>query len=254
VVRRPEFQVDPLALDLSGCPDWVNAEQMGRELRGELGRVPTGRSIFDPDIAGAVQRELNASPWVLEVRAVERQLPNTLLVRALFRKPAGRVLMAGRQYLVDAEGYWLREDLFRLPSEWAAERTPFIVDRLLDRPPTLGERWGGPRLAVGGRLAELLRRRGLFERLLITTIDVTGVGKNAAEPEVFLTTAGGTIVKWGRSSAYGQVPGLQRPVFLTPDSEKVEMLLSKLDDYPELEGVRYLDLRFHGQIIFAESR
>ncbi|MHC4480102.1 MAG: hypothetical protein ACYS1C_03920 [Planctomycetota bacterium] len=25
VVRRPEFQVDPLALDLSGCPDWVNA-------------------------------------------------------------------------------------------------------------------------------------------------------------------------------------------------------------------------------------
>jgi hypothetical protein len=104
VARRPEFELDPLALNLNGAPEWVNAATMALELRKELAEVPRGRSLFDPEIVQTMRDELRSSPWVLDVTAVERQLPNCLLVKALFRKPAAVLLMGGRHYLVDADG------------------------------------------------------------------------------------------------------------------------------------------------------
>jgi hypothetical protein len=252
MTRRPEFELNPLALGLSGCPEWVNAQQMSLELRKELADVPSGRSVFDRDIVAAVRDELRRSPWVLDVTAVRRELPNSLQVKAIFRKPMGLVLMGGRQYLVDADGYWLREDLFSRPREWDSARMPVIVDSLLGESPPVGERWDGPRLAVGARLSELCRRGGLFERLPVVTIDVTRVGRGQAEPEIALIAASGAVIKWGKSSVYEKVPGLTAPVYLKPDSEKIEMLLSKLQDYPSLEGIQFVDLRFHNQIVFAK--
>ena len=253
VERRPEFQVDLLALSLNACPDWVNADRMGSELRKQLSSAPQGKSIFDRDIAAAVARQLDNSPWVLEVKSVQRMLPNNLLVTAVFRKPAALVLMAGRHYMVDRAGHWLPDDLFNRPEEWDTDRLPHVVDRGLRQPPAIGERWDGPRLAVGARLTEFFRRKGLLDRLHLSSIDVTGVGRTTPRPDIVLTTGSGALVKWGKSSVYGRVPGLEAPPFLTPDAEKLEMLTSKLSDYPELSGIQYVDLRFHGQIVFVRS-
>ncbi len=67
-----------------------------------------------------------------------------------------------------------------------------------------------------------------------------------------MTTVGGAQVKWGPSSVYADV-GMEEPAFLTPDAEKLQILLSKLADYPNLQGIQYLDLRFHGKVYFRES-
>jgi len=237
VVHRPEFQVEPLALSLNGFPDWIDGARMTEELRKELGRLPRTNSLFRKDLAHAVRHELRASPWVLDVTRVERQLPNTLAVKASFRKPMGQVLFADRLYMVDGDGHWLPEELFKPPLEWGELPSPVIRDSLLND---------------GARLTDFLRREGLLARLRIETIDVTGVGRDAAEPDIVLTAAGGAQIKWGKSSVYDEVPGVESAPHLVPDSEKLAMLLSKLDHYPGLQGIRYVDLRFHGKVFFAE--
>jgi len=253
VCNRPEFRVDPTAVALKGLPRWVKEGPMEAELRRQLEGVPPGRNLFDPGLAHAVQHELRACPWVLDVPKVQRALPNSLLAGAVFRKPAALVSFGGRRYMIDIEGYWLPDDLFQEPPEWRQQAVPVIRDRLLQEPPPMGQPWDPPRLEVGARLIQFLWEQGLFSRLHVESVDVTGVGRDTVEPDIELITPNGARVKWGKSSTYAHVEGLQRPAFLVPDEEKLQMLLSKLDRYPDLRGLRYMDLRFHGQIAYVEE-
>lgn len=253
VVHRPEFQVNARAISLNTCPYWVDGPRMAQELSKELAELPESESLFERDLAHAVQHELRSSPWVLDVTRVRRRMPSTLLVKAVFRRPAAVVLFGTQQYMIDRDGHWLPEDLFNRPPEWEHESLPVIVDRLLGEPPPVGERWDGPRMAAGARLADFLRREGLFEVLPVDSIDVTGVGREIEGPDILLVAAQGGEVRWGESSVYAQVAGLTALPFLVPDYEKLEMLLSKLDEYPNLQGIKYVDLRFHGKISFMED-
>lgn len=250
IARRPEFAVDPLALRPVAYPKWVKGSRMTGEIRSRLARVPAGKSVFDRDLARTVAHELGRSPWIRQVNSVQRGFPNSLSVALTFRKPAGVVSMGGRLYMVDQEGRWLPDDLFGAPGEWQGARLPAVVDRLLRTRPSPGQAWDGPRLAVGARLSEFLRERGILRRLDLATIDVTGVGRKQ-DPDIVLTTAQGAQIKWGKSSTYALVGGLEPAAFPVPDGEKVAMLLSKLHDYPGLAGITYVDLRFHGQVVFA---
>jgi hypothetical protein len=230
---------------------------MTGELQDALARVPAGRSLFDADIARIVRDELAASPWLLEVNEVARELPNSLRVRAVFRRPAGIVSYGGRTYMVDREGYWLPDRLFHAPTR----ELPVIEDSLLREPPAIGRPWDGPRLAAGARLTQFLDRIGLLEELPVVRIDVSGVARGAIEPDITMTvpwvrgdgSPGQALVKWGKSSFYAGLPGLEEPVLVVPDQEKAQMLLAKAAEYPDLRGIRHIDLRFHGQIIFAEA-
>ncbi len=252
VKASPAFQVNLHTFALNGCPEWVNAGRMSECLARELRALPPGASLFRRDLAHAVQRELRASPWLLDVREVSRIMPNRLRIRAVYRKPAGVVLYKGKQYLVDAEGWWLPDELFRRPTGWQGHYLPSIVDRHLDEPPPWGRRWGGPRLAVGARLTDFLRREGLLRRLNVDIVDVTGVGRPAVDPAIVLLTPDGVSIKWGASTAYDEVSGLQTPPSIISDAEKLAMLNSKLREHPGLSGIQYLDLRFHGAIYFRE--
>jgi hypothetical protein len=250
VLARPEFQVRPAALTLNGRPEWVNGPAMTLELRQCLGSLPPRVPLFAGHLALAVQRELLASPWVLAVTSVERRLPDWLSVAAAFRKPAGVVFVGGRRYMVDQDGQWLPDELMYRPYEWTGERTPDIIDRALGEAVPVGRRWNGPRFAVGARLTDFLRGSGLFRKLDLTVIDVTGVGRAAIEPDITLTAAGGAVIKWGRSSLYDGVEGLSPDYDGPSDGEKLEMLLAKLNEYPGLTGIQYVDLRFHGMTFF----
>jgi hypothetical protein len=256
VVARPQFRLDLQAFTLGDSPQWVNADAMSRQLRLQLAPIPAGVSVFQRDLTGAVYQQLSGCPYLLRVQAVERRLPNTLLVEASFRKPAGVAIWGNGHYMLDEDGVPLPEKLFNPPAEWLGRPLPVIEDKLLSQPPPVGRVWGWPRLAVGARLCEYLRQAGLFERLPVTSIDVTGVGRqsrgSADAPDIILTTAGGAQVKWGASSVYTQV-GMEEPAFLIPDAEKLQVLLAKLADYPNLQGIQYLDLRFHGKVYFRES-
>jgi len=252
LARRPEFRVNTSLLNVGSYPQWVNGPRMAGELRARVGRLPQGRSIFDRDLARLAYREFQGCPWLADVTSVRKKLPNVLQVTIAFRKPAGMVWWDGGRYMVDREGYWLPDDLFGAPQEWADGCQPVIVDGLLRTGPPRGRPWDGPRLAVGARLCEFFRQRSLLKKLDLATIDVTGVGR-ARDPEIVLTTAGGAQVKWGKSTVYPFVKGLTAPALGVPDDEKLAMLASKLRDYPGLKGIKYVDLRFHGQIVFAES-
>ena len=60
-------------------------------------------------------------------------------------------------------------------------------------------------------------------------------------------------VRWGKSSVYAGLDGLEEPLLVTPDGEKARMLLSKLAEHPGLKGIAGLDLRFPGQIFSHEA-
>jgi len=252
IVRQPQFRVHALAIAPADYPEYIDGARMTQDVRSLLSRVPGDSSIFDKHLALAVQRQLRNCPWVLRVNSVHREMPNSLEAGLVFRKPAGIVSMGGRQYMVDGQGYWLPAKLFKRPREWRGQCLPLIVDRMLRTPPPVGQAWDGARLAVGARLSEFFREKGVLKKLDLAVIDVTGVGR-PNEPDVVLTTADGAQIKWGTSSVYSLVGGLPRPAFLVPDAEKLAMLLSKLDDYPDLQGIKYVDLRFRGRVVFAED-
>ncbi len=253
ITSRPEFRLNLRGLALTGCPEWVDCDRMTLELRKQLKALPEAASLFESDVATAVQHELRACPWVLDVTEVQRTLPDKLIIKATFRKPVAVALWQGERYLLDREAYWLPDDVFRPPEEWQANATPVIEDQLLRDPPAAGCPWNSPRMEVGARLSAFLRGRGVFDELTVTSIDVTGVGRRSTEPDIVLHTAGGAVVKWGQSSVYEQVEGLEALPSAMPDAQKVEMLLSKLSEYPGLQGVEYLDLRFHGKVYSLPS-
>jgi hypothetical protein len=255
VIARSEFRVEPGALRVAAFPDWVKGPEMTGELQHLLDRVPPGRSLFDPDIARIVGDELASCPWLLEVSEVRRELPNSLRVKAVFRKPAGLVSYEGRTYMVDTEGWWLPDRLFVAP------RLPLIEDALLRQPPAVGQAWDGPRLAVGARLTQFLVRFGLLKRLPITHIDVSGVARAAIEPDITMRvpwvrddgSPGQCQIRWGKSTFYAGLPGLEDPILEISDREKAQRVLAMEASHPALRSLKYADPRFHNQVVFAEA-
>ncbi|MFO7959221.1 MAG: hypothetical protein R6X33_19210 [Candidatus Brocadiia bacterium] len=248
IVHRPEFRLDLRALSLGECPEWLDCAMLNRELRRELAELPDEESIFSPTLAHAVQHELRASPWILDLKEVRRVLPDRLAIRAVYREPVGVVRWNGSRHLVDREGHWLPDDLYDRPAEWGEEETPVVVDRLWQGSAPVGAPWNPPRYEVGARLTSVLRQSGLLAELPIATIDVTGVGRQTAEPKITLTTQSGAVIRWGSSSVFDEVEGLQADPSSPTDEQKLAMLRSKLVSYPGLRGVEHIDLRFHSKI------
>jgi hypothetical protein len=257
VGARPAFRVEPGALRVTAFPEWVKGPEMTGELQRVLDRVPPGRSLLDPDIARIVGDELASCPWLLEVNEVRRELPNSLRVKAAFRKPAGLVSYEGRTYMVDVEGWWLPDRLFNTPEA----KLPVIEDALLREPPAVGRAWDGPRLAVGARLTQFMQRFGLLSKIAVTSIDVSGVARAAIEPDITLGvpwvrddgSPGHAQIRWGKSTFYAGLPGLEDPILEVPDREKAQRVLANEAEHPALRGIKYLDPRFHNQIVFAEA-
>ena len=259
---RPEFRIDAM-LELDDCPQWVRAGPMSWQLRQALDGEPYGRSLFDPATAHTVAAYMRESPWVLEVRAVERRLPNSLRAELTWRKPAGVVWMEmnGKRYMVDRDGHWLPDDLFRERAEWGNVHLPVIRDRRFAQLPGWNDARNAPRYAVGARMTEFFLRSGLLARLHVSVIDVTGVGRNVTEPDVILTVPwvrddgepADARVWWGKSSFYEGLEGLATPLLATPDEEKLRMLLTELAAHPGLRGVTLLKLQFPGQTILRPA-
>ena len=252
LAASPEFIVSADNIALPCNHPILNGDAMARELRREVGQVMEGKSIFDPDLCGQVDRELRASPWVLDVRSVRRLLPNRLRIDMVFRAPVALVSYGRRTYMLDCDGRCMpdgvSDGLYRRPERWQRPDAPVLVNRRLNSRPERGLPWGGPALVAGARFYEYLSRAHLFAQLPIKTIDVTGVGHRDdpdVEPEIVLKTAAGVQIKWGRSDVYRQVAGLAQLAPLYRDDRKLAMLRDKLAEYPGLSGLQYIDLRFN---------
>ena len=218
---------------------------MTRHLQSLVETVRT--SVFRPELAASVKTRLESSPWVTRVNRVERRLPNNLILHIDFRLPAGVVELAGRHYLVDREGYWLPEGLYSWPTEWDETRTPIITDSRLQGPPPRERPWNSASIPVGAHLAGFLREKGLFENLAIQSIDVSNVGRPGSEVDITLRTDSGADIRWGAADCYREIDGLRWSPLERTDRQKLEMLCTKLTDYPDMRGtdyeIEYIDLR-----------
>jgi hypothetical protein len=245
IANRPEFRLDPNALRFTSKPDSLRSGPILQALQKEIRGVLSDTPIFKRDICHAVQHELRASPWILDVQAVRRQLPDRLSVTAVFRTPAAIVKYNGQDYMIDTWGYWLPEKFYRFPEEWKQDPPPVITHRELRSPPVPGERWDGIALAIGARFARFLNSQNIIENLLVTEIDVTNIEKPGLESDIVLKWKNGTEIKWGGSDIYSQFKGLQRSPDEFKDETKLHMLQQMLKEHPGLEGLEYVDLRFN---------
>ncbi len=257
IASSPRFRLDLQAFSLSGGPSWVKAPAMSRELRQQLEGLPKGASIFDRDLTAAVYQQAQRLPLPAAGAGRRAAAAQHAQHRGVLPQAGRRRGLERHGYMVDQDGVPLPESLFNPLPEWRAQPMPVITDRLLTQPPPAGRAWDWPRMAVGARFCEYLLQSGLLARLPIATIDVTGVGREASGtpdmPAIVLTTTGGAQVKWGASSVYADV-GLEEPAFLIPDEEKLQTLLGRLALYPNLQGIQYVDLRFHGKVYFLPSK
>ncbi len=249
---RPEFALSPSGFTSLRGPRCVRHDVMMEELRRELSVVLEGATVFDKDLCYRVQRELRASPWVLDVESVRRLLPNKLQVEVIFREPAALLELGAGRHMVDRDGYCLPDSLYRRPASLQGVRTPVIVNRALSGPPPRRRRWHVS-LAVGARLCEFLLQEGLFDELPVSRIDVTNVGRGGSQPDIVLLTEDGVAIKWGRSDAYAYLKDLPGAAPANSDRQKLQMLRSKLADYPALKGLEYIDLQFNAKIFFSRA-
>lgn len=236
-------------------PGYINKTGMQKHLLERLRGLPDSVHVFDRQITATVAEELLKSPWVPEVINVRRLLPGSLRVNALFREPAGIVELRGQLYLIDRDGYWLPEDLFLVPETWEDQPPPVIVHEGIRRLPHRGRLWDGTALPAGAGLSRFLQESPSLELLDIEKINVTNVGaemRGRDMADITLITATGAVIGWGTADDYSSIEGLVRRGAEPSDAGKLEALREFLEDYPELRGIRYLDLRFK-KITYAPS-
>jgi hypothetical protein len=244
IAQRPDFTVRASGLSFKTCPPCVQADAMTVLLRHFLESTVEGASVFSRELCETVQEDLRSCPWVLEVKGVRRLMPNKLQVDIVFREPAASVEAGGKRYVIDAGGYWLPDWLYRFPSEWNAQTMPVIVDRKLSSAPPLGKSWGSASLVAGAQLNAFLMKQGLYQDLPMAVIDATHVGRGSTEPDIVLVARNGAVITWGDSDSYAHLRKAKGLASGNDDATKLAMLKSKLSEYPRLEGLEYVDLRF----------
>ena len=251
--EQPYFAVDASELTFGKLAPCIKKQAMGETLRYQLSAIPSPMSIFDKKLARRVAEELEASPWVLEVSRITRQLPNKLGAELTFRRPAAMVRYSGSRYLVDRNGYWLPHKLYKTPSDWDEDDMPVLTDSGLNSPPPVGDRWGGPRLAAGARLVEFLESQGALSELDIESIDVTAVGSETSAGMV-LNLASGTEVWWGSARCADEVPGLDARPHEPSDKTKLNNLCEVPEEYPGFQGLARVDLRVSDKVFIMEEQ
>jgi len=254
--EHPSFALTPQSFSFN-TPEYVKEREMKKILREHIDEViGEDAHIFDRNLTENIEERLLDLPWPAEIKEIRRLLPNKLLARIDFRKPAGKVMFDRRIYFVDTDGYHLPDSLYSTPWNTEAPRMPIIVhERLGGFPPRVG-RWDATALPVGARLCRFLIEKNVLNVLDIKRINVTDVGTEARKgdaSDVLLETGGGATVRWGTTEEYNNIEGLERRVDEPTDEQKLRTLLDFSINYPDLEGIRHIDLRFRRVTYTLES-
>lgn len=157
--------------------------------------------LHDPELCADVGTRLGASPWVAEVRRVEKRPNGTIAIEADFREPLALVESGGWAYLVDRDGV-------RLPLDYAPDfvepNSPLLIVGAQGPIPDLGKAWPGADLAAGLKLARYLQQAHAAGRLPfradLRAIDVANYNrdKNAFDGRLRLRTVDPRCyINWG---------------------------------------------------------
>lgn len=244
------FKVDAAETIPLSAPGWVPSEWIA-EARVRIGRHGVF-SVFDDAKVKQMRDDLESLPWVKEAREIERGLPRTLRLALVPREPVAIIETRAALVLVDSEGVVLP------PAVFPADRVA-ILPRIIKSPgefsvPEAGRPWTDEGVLNGVSMALLLPKL-YFQDLSviapgfrIVNIDVSNVeGEvNRRETEILLTTGTGARIKWGRaprSAKFGEVP----------TDVKFKNLANILMEYPNLNGVAVVNLRFDQPDVFDST-
>lgn len=264
---QARFQIDPGRIELAAMPTWAKPELAARvkaeietQLRTELA-AEAATDIFDTELPQKLATALRRSPWVRDVKSVERRFPSGEQASCLqpvleVRRPALMVDCGGRNVLVDGEGVVLPLTVGRTPEDLAAfhaqlnapVRTVRGVRSVVPKP---GEAWRSEQVTAALSMEKVLRQSELDNAIPIEAIELVGVPEKAdTRNRVHYSTDGGvllwpdqsrypgTCLIWGRPPAHAGTSTLE-----ASPNEKLAHLRRKLEETPDLlAGIR-IDLR-----------
>ncbi|MEQ8766804.1 MAG: hypothetical protein RL885_23020 [Planctomycetota bacterium] len=250
IQKRPDFHVDPLAVELVAAPEWL-PDPLARDLQYGHGLPAQPISVFASGLEQIVAERYAKHPWVETVHAVHVVYPGQVEVELELRRPAAFVQSGdGRALPIDRHGIRLPDlpnDDHRLRHLWL----PLLLGVLRPAPP-VGEPWNDRAIHEGVALVEALRepyQKYLSRSLRFGAIDVSNVGGrvNPLDSELAFVSAEQVLVEWGRS-----------PASPNPDpmrlEEKLRNLRSALVEYPGLVGLSRVKLdEPHGPVVVPAS-
>lgn len=231
------FSLDLQTLQVVQRPAWAAEGLDFSPLPPPQGRV----SLLDPNLVQVVAEYYQRSPWVAEVRSVEKLYPNRVRVSVDLRRPAAAVALDRGLALVDADGVRLPGIYPRVPP--ALGSLPTIYGAA-GSPAPAGTHWMDRAVSNGLAVARALDEYRLADACPISVIDIRNAGgrRDPRQAEIVLWTAGRIPIHWGRppdTVKFGEISVAQ----------KMENLRRVLATYPRLAGVRGIKLQFHSPYV-----
>jgi len=235
-MTHPRFQVRSDTLVSEITPRWL-PDSLAQQLREDLRGLPTV-SIFDPALESKLVAGLSQSPWVGEVRRIERIFPDRVRVDLSLRRPVAACNVGEVRVLLDEDGRALARESVRKPTAFPYD-VLHIEGVKLDQPPAAGDLCGQEGVRAGVlAAAELLAHESLWRDRVpdvrVRAVDVARRGRTEAAPdgEVFLRTRSQVLIRWGRP-AKAETYGILEP----PVAAKIDNLARVNELYPGLRGL-----------------
>ena len=187
-----------------------------------LSDIEETQSIWDVDLMATQERLKNHA--FIEYVHLERRFPNTICIRVIEKQPVALLNCDGTFYCIDPEAIVL----------------PSRPGKLYNLPVISGDFKGG--VSVGHKARGKRVEQGLSFLLILQTIrpqlyaHISEIVLGKKEGLLIYTTKSGIPV-WMGEDAYGE------KLFY------LDAILERLNKDREMDSVRYIDLRFEGQVV-----
>ncbi len=242
------FAVDGAKLEPLQLPAWVPS--LWSEEANRAFREGKTRSIFDPTLLQEVRERLTKLPFVEKVDEISREFPRSLHARITVRRPVALLKVGSKLFPLDRYGVFLPAKFQEVQAGF-----PFAIPVLLISgvsPPTgdeIGKRSRDPRLLEALSAAcDLDAIYDYWPEFSLVSIDCENLGgkKSSLESEIVLYLENNLKILWGRAS-------WKRPYGELSVESKIQNLEKVRSQFPDLKGIRELDLRFDRPSIILEN-
>jgi hypothetical protein len=240
LAHDPHFSLSVDKIHITSPPPWIRSDIKSQALQNA--NLVGSLSLLDDweDLSSRIQRAFEFHPWVASVTRITRQLPGSLEVELVYRRPVAAVESrdsTGIVFLpVDATA-------IRLPEGDLSETEGRYLPRIsgITGRPLVGDQWNDPRVIGGAKLAAQLA--DVWQKLRLVEIIANlqqAAGDDLQTYRFELVTTGGTRIVWGMTpgdeTAFGESTFAQKRERLLEYAEKQGKLES-------IEGPAMLDVR-----------
>lgn len=225
ILERSDYSVR-LGSPMAAKPDW-SKDRMGFTVESMRG------TLLDEGLVKRIAADFAASPWVRRVLSVRRVFPRRITVEIEFRRPFLAVKQDNGYILLD-------RDLVRLPgtySETAMCDISVPLTGVPTKPACPGEPWIDESIVAGREMARLVSKEPLLKHVRVCEIDVSNIhGRlDRRQADISLICANGCTIYWGSAPAHDRFWEL-------PIERKLDNLRTALNNYPRLNGLRYVKI------------